>query len=455
MEVFGSSGTRGIANEELTPEFVVRIAKAAGTVWGTDRVALARDTRTTGQMLADAAASGLASVGFDIDRLGIAPTPGLQAYAATEGIAAMMITASHNPPEYNGVKLVGADGTELTISELERIESVLLEEAFDRATWDGVGRTNRIDGANRRYVQSLLEAVDRDRIDAADVTVAIDPGHGAGSLTSPRFFRELGCGIVTVNDHPDGRFPGRDPEPIRENLGALRRLVRTTDADIGIAHDGDADRAIFVDERGEYVEGDAALAALAAAELEPGDVTVSAVNVSQRLVDVVHERDARLELTPIGSTRIMTRIRALHTEGERVPIAGEGNGGIVFPDYRLARDGAYTAARFLELLARQERRVSGVIAEHDGYHNVRTDIPYDSVRERDAMLDAAAAYAESADAEVTTTDGYRLDYGDAWVLARASGTEPLVRIYAEGPTVERAGALADGIAAALSAAEAA
>ena len=174
-----------------------------------------------------------------------------------------------------------------------------------------------------------------------------------------------------MNSQPDGHFPGREPEPVREHLEDLGRLVRAADADVGIAHDGDADRAIFFDETGEYVEGDAALAALAEAELGEGDTTVSAVNVSQRLVDVCERTGAELELTPIGSTQIMTRIRQLE-----------------------------------------------------------------------------------ADADRTTIDGYRLDYGDSWVLVRPSGTEPVVRIYAEAADEERAEELAGEFATALRAAKA-
>ncbi|ELY79604.1 phosphoglucosamine mutase [Natrinema gari] len=456
MQVFGSSGTRGVANEELTPAFVLRVAKAAGTTWGDghggDRVAIARDTRHTGRMLADAAASGMASTGTDVDRLGIVPTPGAQAYAEREGVPVIVITASHNPPPYNGVKLVGADGVELSIADLESIEETLLAESFTVAPWDETGRVREIDGVTQAYVDNLLAAADRDRIADADLTVALDPGHGAGSLTSPEFFRKLGCRVVTVNAQPDGHFPGRDPEPVPDNLTDLGRLVRATDADIGIAHDGDADRAIFFDETGAYVEGDATLAALAAAELEAGDTTVSAVNVSQRLVDVVTEVGADLELTPIGSTNIITRIEELEENGERVPVAGEGNGGIFFPDYRLSRDGAFTAARFLELVA--ERPVSEIVAPYGGYVNVRHNVEYESTAERDAMLDAAANQAQAADADLNTRDGYRLDYGDAWVLARPSGTEPLVRIYAEARDGDRAEELAGDMYDALAAAKA-
>ncbi|MCG1004296.1 MULTISPECIES: phosphoglucosamine mutase [Halobacterium] len=452
MKVFGSSGTRGVANEELTPGFVQGVAKAAGSVWRTDRVAVARDTRTTGGMLVNAATAGLQSVGVDVDRLGVVPTPGLQAYAEREGVPAVMVTASHNPAEYNGVKLVGADGVELPVDDLERIERKFLTEQFDEVAWNAVGDDVDVASARRQYVEQLLDAVDREAIAAADLTVALDPGHGAGALTSPEFYRRLGCKVVTVNGQPDGHFPGRDPEPVAENLDDLGGLVRATDADVGIAHDGDADRAIFFDEHGDYIEGDATLAALAEAELDDSDTTVSAVNVSQRLVDVCERTGADLELTPIGSTQIMTRIRQLESEGETVPVAGEGNGGVIFPGYRMTRDGAYTGARFLELLA--DSAASEVVAPYSDYHNVRVNVGYENDAEREALLGAAEEQALDADAERTTIDGYRLDYGDAWVLARPSGTEPVVRIYAEATSEERAGSLADEFAAALRAAKA-
>ncbi|WP_332897410.1 phosphoglucosamine mutase [Haladaptatus sp. CMSO5] len=451
MKVFGSSGTRGVANIELTPSFALRVAAAAGTVWNADRVAVGRDTRTTGRMFADAAASGLASTGANVDRLGIIPTPGLQAYAEREGVPGLMITASHNPPEYNGIKLIGDDGVELSKHQLERVEGTILGEKFDKVAWNETGTTRVVDGARDAYVEELLDSVDREAIAAANLTVALDPGHGAGSLTSPDFFRELGCEVVTVNAQPDGYFPGRDPEPIPENLADLGRLVRASGADIGIAHDGDADRAIFYDEKGRYIEGDATLAALAEAELTPDDATVSAVNVSQRLVDLTTEIGASLELTPVGSTNIITRIEELQRGDVHVPVAGEGNGGVLFPDYRLARDGAYTAAKFLELLA--DRTASEVVNRFEGYENVRTKIHYDSDAEYDAMLYAAEQQAEKASAELSTIDGFRLDYGDAWVLVRPSGTEPLIRIYAEARGIHRAQELADGMYDALIAAK--
>jgi phosphomannomutase/phosphoglucomutase len=439
MDVFGSSGIRGIASEELTPGDVLTVAQAAGAVFGADRVAIGRDTRRTGQLFVEAAASGLASVGCDVDRVGIVPTPSLQAYCEREGVPGLMVTASHNPPEYNGVKLCGADGVELTRDTLEQIERRLGEQPpLDR--WDETGIITDVDGTNRAYREQLLDAVDRDRIADAGLTVAIDPGHGAGSLTSPTLFRELGCRVVTVNAQPDGHFPGRCPEPVEDNLTDLGRLVRSTDADLGIAHDGDADRAIFFDECGEFIEGDAALAALAAEELAADDVAVSAVNASQRLVDVAQAAGAELRMTPIGSTHLITEIRALQAEGQTVPIAGEGNGGIIFPSYRIARDGAYTATRFCELLADQP--ASELVAEYDDYYNVRHNVEYATESEQAAMIRAIEQTARDATATLDQTDGYRLNYEDGWVLARPSGTEPVIRVYAEARESARANDLA-------------
>ncbi|WP_254272674.1 phosphoglucosamine mutase [Haloarcula marina] len=448
MHVFGSSGVRGVAGEELTPRYVSRVAEAAGSVWRDeyDRVAVARDTRTTGRTYANAATSGLTGTGFDVDRLGVVPTPGLQAHCERKGIPGLMVTASHNPPAYNGVKLVGGDGVELARGTLDRVEAALNGDVAAQVPWDAVGEDRSIENARRRYREDVVGAVDRERIADADLTVVVDPGHGAGSLTSPDLFRELGCTVHTVNAQPDGHFPGRDPEPVAANLEDLRAYVESTDADLGIAHDGDADRAMFVDERGNHIEGDAAIAALAAAELDAGEGVVSAVNASQRLVDVVEAADATLSLTPIGSTHIVSRIRRLESEGTHVTLAGEGNGGILFPDYRIARDGAYTAARFCELLA--DAPASDVVEPYTDYYNVRRNLRVETEADREAMLDGIEAHAREAVADLDTTDGWRLDYGDGWVLARPSGTEPVVRVYAEARAPERAEELAGEMVAA-------
>jgi len=228
MELFGSSGIRARALAELTPGDALEVAQAAGRVVDAARVAVARDTRTTGSLFVDGVAAGLAGVGCDVDRLGVVPTPALQAYCEREGVPGVMVTASHNPPEYNGIKLVGATGVELTRDRLEAVEEQVGNVPL--TDWEGAGETRTVEGAARRYRERVLAAVDRGRVADADLTVALDPGHGAGAVTSPRLFRELGCEVLTVNAQPDGRFPGRDPEPVSGNLADLCRLVRTSEA---------------------------------------------------------------------------------------------------------------------------------------------------------------------------------------------------------------------------------
>ena len=440
MDVFGSSGIRGVAPGDLTPELVLRVARAAGDLFDRGQIALGRDTRETGPLLTGAAASGLAAAGCSVDRLGVVPTPALQAYCDRESVPGMMITASHNPPEYNGVKLVGADGIELSRTRIEAVEARL--EAAGYVDWDEIGQIRSVDHAADVYREELLAALGDTAIADTALTVAIDPGHGAGSLTSPALFRELGANVRTVHAQPDGRFPGRDPEPVAENLSDLGRLVAAADADIGVAHDGDADRAIFFDETGTFVEGDAALAALAAAALDPGDTVVSAVNASQRLVDVTEAADANLRLTQIGSTYITTEIRGLQDEDRSVPVAGEGNGGIIFPVYRVARDGAYTAGRLCALLAERECPLSELIAPYNDYYNVRYNVTYETPAERAVLIETIDAVADDASGAVDRTDGCRIEHDDGWVLARPSGTEPVVRVYAEARDPERADELA-------------
>jgi len=450
MEVFGSSGVRGIALEELTPADALAVAQAAGSVYrdqfDANRVAVGRDTRVSGELFATAVSSGLMSTGCAVDDIGICPTPTVQSYCDREELPGIIVTASHNPPEYNGIKLCGPDGVELTRDTIDAVESRLDEDPA-LTHWTNSGAVTHIDNAKRRYNEEVISAVDTERIASADLTVIIDPGHGAGSLTSPALFRELGCTVKTLNGQPDGRFPGRNPEPVAENLSDLCRAVRTSDADLGIAHDGDGDRAMFVDETGALIDGDAALAALATAELSPGDTVVSAVNASQIVVDAVKDAGGSLELTPIGSTYIITAIRELLATGESIPIAGEGNGGIILPEFRIARDGGYTAARFCELLS--DQTASEVVAPFNGYEKVRHDLSYETDTERKQMVNAIEEAARAADVPVETTDGYRLDYGDGWVLARPSGTEPVIRVYAEARDADRAQTLADSLVSAI------
>lgn len=443
MAVFGSSGTRGVVNDAITPAFVEELAAVAGTMWGADRVAIGRDTRQSGSMFANAASSGFASAGVNVERVGVLPTPALQRYSAVEAIPGCMITASHNPPKYTGVKLFGRDGIELCGEALVALEEAYQAVRRTRARWDAIGQERRVDDVGRAYVDDIIAQVDHESIQEAGMTVAFDPGHGAGIETTGRLLRELGCRVIGINDTPDGTFPGRDPEPTPDALGRLSTLVASTDAAIGFAHDGDADRVMVVASDGTVIPGESVLALLADAVVRPDDMVVCAVDISERVERAVEGAGGRLVRTPIGSSNLVEKILELWEAGESVPLAGEGNGGIFLPDYRLARDGAYVAARLLELAIHEP--LDERAAAHTGYTLVRREIPYGSPEERARYLGAIEEIANGVDASVDRTDGVRVAVDDGWALARPSGTEPLIRIVAEARDPERASALADRI----------
>jgi len=211
MELFGSSGIRGVALRYLTPELSSGIAKAAGTTWDADRVAVARDTRTTGELFANAAASGLAAVGCDVDRLGVVPTPAVGNYCESAGIPCVLVTASRTTRRSStgsSSSATTAWSCRSTCSNASNVASD--DDEYDHADWRNAGATTRVECAVDDYVDQLLDAVDREAIADANLTVAVDPGHGAASVSSPRIYRELGCEVLTVNATPDGHFPGRD-----------------------------------------------------------------------------------------------------------------------------------------------------------------------------------------------------------------------------------------------------
>lgn len=439
---FDRMGIRGIAHESVTSELVCRYAEVAARHLAVERMVIGRDTRTTGELFVYAATVGLLRAGVDVDNIGIVPTPALQRYVEVRDIAGLQITASHNPPEYNGVKVVGTDGSVLKYETTRELQKAVQErgKSPDRNPDGGpdigaVGSTRQVEGANQAYVESIVDSIDHTSIRQASPKVVVDTGNGAGGLTSPELFRRLGCRVQTLNAQPDGTFPGRAPEPTKEALSALRSLVTTQDANLGIAHDGDADRTIIIDETGRVVDGNVALAALVRAELGTGETMVTPVNASQSLVNTVGMADGDLVYTRIGNAHILDRIRELQADGVSVPIAGEGNGGVIYPEHRLGRDGGYTAAKFLQLIA--HRQASTLLEPHRGYHFRRHNILYDDESEKKRILEAAEAWTATVDGDVTTIDGYRVDFDDGWILVRPSGTEPYIRVYAESESEQR------------------
>ncbi len=435
--LFGTNGIRGIVGQDMTADLALRVGRAIGTFFGAGSVALARDTRVSGPMLARAVASGLMSAGCDVIDLGIVPTPCAQYFVAKAAHlkGAVVVTASHNPREFNGIKAIDSLGMEMGREDEEAIESVFFEARYHVAPWSEVGAVRIDDSAGHRYLEDIRSRVDVEAIRKRAFTVVVDPGNGAGCLVTPYLLQSLGCRVLSLNGQPDGAFPGRMPEPILEHLGDLMRIVPEAHADLGVAHDGDADRAIFVDESGAFLHGDKSLALLARAVIrERGGTVVTPVSTSSLIDDVVRQAGGKVVRTRVGSPIVA---RTMFDTG--AAFGGEENGGVIFPDHQFCRDGAMAVAKMLELLARATESLSGLAAGLPQYHIAKANVPVPAAQ-REAVLKHLIGLVKGRD--IDTTDGVKIRESDGAVLVRPSGTEPVFRVYAEGKTAERAAALA-------------
>jgi phosphomannomutase/phosphoglucomutase len=439
--LFGTNGIRGVVGEGMTADLAVGIGRAVGTFFNGGPVALARDTRLSGPMLARAAASGLMSAGSSVIDLGVVPTPCAQYFVAKSGRVkgALIVTASHNPREFNGLKAIDSRGMEMSREDEEAIEAIYFEGRFRVAPWSDVGSIRSDDTAIHRYTEGILSKVDADEIRRRAPMVVLDSGNGAGCVVTPYLLRALGCRVLTLNGQPDGAFPGRMPEPTADHLGDLMRLVPEVHADLGIAHDGDADRATFVDETGAFVVGDKSLALLAGAAVRGrGGTVVTPVSTSSLLDDVVRPSGAKVVRTRVGSPIVG---RTMFESG--ATFGGEENGGVIFPDHQLCRDGAMAAAKMIELIAHAGKPLSALLAALPQYHiqKGKVEVP---VEKREAVLAQIVKLAKGR--KVDTTDGVKILESDGSVLVRPSGTEPIFRVYAESKDPSRAKALlAEGL----------
>ena len=435
--LFGTNGVRGVANKELTVEMIARLAATVGAFLGRE-IAIGRDGRTTSPMFRDAAISGLLSVGCSVHDAGMLPTPVLQHAVKHNGLdGGIMITASHNPPEFNGIKVIASDGVEIPREHEAEIEETYFGEGPEPSPWDTIGSIGTLQ-ALEAYNEAVKSHVDAAAIREAGLKIAIDPGNGVAALTAPEIARDLGCNVYTVNVNVNGRFPGRDSEPRPDNLDGLKRLVRASGADLGIAFDGDGDRSMFVDEKGEVQWGDRSVALLAKDFMakNPGERVVSAVNSSKVLDDVVTAAGGSVVRTKVGSVVIS---RVMVDQG--IMFGGEENGGIMYGPHLQVRDGSMAMALMLEIMAKAKKPLSELFDELPRYHQLKDRVPCpEELKER-----ALEALRGSVDApEVGTIDGVRLGYEDgSWILFRPSGTEPVFRIYAEAGSPERVAELVD------------
>jgi len=434
------SGMRGHVGTDLTPELVARHAAALGA-WARDAgkplVVLGRDARTSGPMFTHAAIAGLMSVGVDVLDLGIVPTPTVQLSVEEHHAGAgLILTASHNPIEWNALKFVGPDGIFLDADAGARVRA-LAEQGPTRAGWDGIGVVRNDPEAVAKHLAQVLALpmIDVAAIRARRLHVALDCVRGAGGASIPALLELLGCRVSGINLETDGRFP-RPPEPLPENLGDLGALVRKSGADIGMAVDPDVDRLALVDETGAPIGEDYTLAFAVRTVLarHQGPTPTVVVNLSTSLVveDAARDFGARFVRAPVGEAHVA---RAMRDEGALV--GGEGNGGVMLPALHIGRDAPLGVALILQLLTQSGHTVSELVGQHPRYAIVKAKGPrgaelrplYDALRSR--FSDAAA----------DERDGLRLAWRDRWLHVRPSGTEPIVRYIAEAPTVADADAL--------------
>lgn len=412
MKLFGSSGIRGITNKEVTPDLALKVGLALGK---TKRSAVVgRDPRIAGEMMEHAIISGLLSAGCDVVRIGMVSTPTL-AYATKDYDCGVMITASHNPAEYVGIKLWNPDGMAFDSNQQEEIENCIDKEDFEPVSWDKIGNVSEDANAIRQHTNMILQNVKR-----SSKRVIIDCGCGAGSTITPYVLRKMGCEVITLNSQPDGYFPARNPEPNDANLTLLKTAVKEFGADIGIAQDGDADRMMAIDEKGEFITGDEMLALFARHECDDAAKIIVPVDTSMMVDDAMP-----------GSTVIRTRVGDVYVAEEikkcNADIGGEPSGSWIFPKISYCPDGIFASAKIMELI--ENRTLSELKEELPHYPTHRGTVKCDNERKAHVM---EVVYSQlNKYGKISDIDGIRIEMDNGWVLVRPSGTEPKIRITAE------------------------
>ncbi len=448
--IISASGIRGIVGHTMTPEITSRYGAAFGAyvrglagIGGLEGryVLVGRDSRTSGPLLADAAAAGLCAAGVDVRMTGIAPTPThlLAVRDDPDAVGGLIVTASHNPVEWNGLKLASADGRFVRPADGENIQS-RFEQEPQLAGWDELGSRREHSGVVEHHIERILglELVDTEAVRRWAPLVALDCVHGAGAVVVPELLSRLGCRVAGIGLEPDGRFP-RNPEPTPENLTDLAKLVQATESEVGFAVDPDSDRLSIVDECGTPIGEDWTLALAVEYVLgRRAGAVVTNLSSSQCIQDVAEAAGVDFHRSPVGEARVAERM----VETGAV-IGGEGNGGVMLPDLNLTRDAPLAAALVLSHLAQRQVGPRELLGSRTRYSMVKRKAarPAGGAEQAFGALEREAG----ATAEFDRSDGLRIVWPKAreWVHVRASGTEPILRIIAEAPETSRANELAD------------
>ena len=426
-KLFGTSGIRGKINSEITCELALNVAKSLAKYLGNvGSVVVGYDARTTNIMLDQTICAGLLESGINVIKIGMVPTP-LVGYA-TEKLGAdagIMLTASHNPSQYNGIKLWNKNGMAYTSRQESEIEEIYENKSYKSVAWDKIGKLSYNEEIKGQYIDDLVDLVNI----KPGLKVVIDCASGAGSEISPLVFRKAGCIVTALNSQVDGFFPGRNPEPNEENLQTLIKTVVAIGADLGIAHDGDADRMITVDEKGVVSPFDSLLA-LISKEFD-GDI-VTTVDAGLCMDESVKGKVLRTKVGDVNVAEVILEKNA--------SFGGEPSGTWLHPDFCMCPDGILSGLRMAEIVSR-DGKLSKLLEGIPSYPNIREKINCSKDAKVKIMENMEELLVNAFDdiVDINSIDGVRLTFkDDSWVLVRPSGTEDYVRITLESKNAKRA-----------------
>jgi phosphoglucosamine mutase len=418
---FGTSGIRGVVNEGITPELGLILGRVIVKKKGM-KVAVGRDTRASGAVLEEALIAGINSSGGCALKLGVVSTPTLAIAAKERAENGVMITASHNPPQYNGFKLYNRFGEEISRDEERLIENALATGKFNRSEQDEACESYDVHDAIARHMEIAIGLCDVKAIEKKKPKVVVDCGNGAACSIAPFLLKEAGCRVVSVNAEPSGIF-SRSLEPNSESLEDACSLVRSSGADMGVGYDGDGDRAVVIDESGEVLGLDEQLSLLSGYIASKGGVVVSTVEASLAVREAVERNGGKLITTDVGSRNVADAIRA-----NRAVFGGEPCGEYVFPEEVMSPDGMLATLKFVELLCKEGRL--GRLRKGVKKYPIRR-AKFSCVDKRASMERIKGMIMREFRGDVNESDGVRVDFSGGWLLVRASGTEPLIRITCE------------------------
>ena len=426
---FGTNGIRGVFGENLTLEFIHDMTLSIGTYFQKGPILVGFDGRNSSPTICKIVTSALNSIGIDCNVAGIVPTPCLEFAVKKLGyIGGMMITASHNPPQYNGIKPAGKDGVEISREDELKIEKIYEEKNWIKNTrkW---GKTGNEYNAIQAYLEGIVSQVSSEKIRSRKIKVVLDLGNGAQAVTAPDLCKMLNCKTFLVNSTIDGNFPGRGSEPTPENLSALSETILQNNADVGIGFDGDGDRSIFCDNNGNVLTGDKSALVLARHILKDNQdsLVVTCLNSGNAIEDLALQFRSEVIRTKVGSVEVSRKMIPT-----KALIGFEENGGFMYGKHNQVRDGCMTLALMLEMLSNSEKSLSEEISTLPPSFTTKDKLSCSPEQTKNLISVLSKEFPTS-----DTTDGIKIMFNsEKWVMIRPSGTEPIIRIYAEAKSKE-------------------